>query len=206
MAWKEYAEEVANELKVAQDAISRLRRQLAERDEQLAIAINGGHQASHTKIHSQVVDLQDQLQEAREAKDVVAREAAQSRELFQNTLAKLTKVEKENHAEIQTLKNQLAGQENMLRTVQATRATDQAPTMREKQLKEQVEALKSEISTLKSENTTFKTRFESLSKQLQVGKTENLQRIASMKGDRRKGYEQDDDEDLPRYTTMVFNV
>ena len=198
MAWKDYAEQVSEELKVAQDTVSRLRRQLAERDEQLAIANNGGHSTWDTQVQSQVIELQKQLQEARDAKDIHAREAAQSNELFQNTLAKFNRVEKENDSEIQKLKSQLAGKNEQLRQIQTIRATDQALTDREEKLKDEVASLKSELATAKADNADLKIRCERLAKQLEVEKEENLKRIAHMKADRTKGYERDDEEPLRR--------
>ena len=179
MAWKEYAEEVSNELKSAQGTIARLRRELAEREDQL----NGNLPKA-----SQLDDLQHQLQEAIETKTVHARELAQAKELFQNTLAKLTKVEKASHAENQALQNQLAGKNEELRLLQAARAADRAPVGREKQLR-------NELASLEKENEALKLRSESLTKQLQAEKQDNL---AYMQSDPAKQRQQDDDEILPR--------
>ena len=198
MSYKQWAEEVSEELKKAQDEKAQLRRQLAERDEQLIAATKAGYQTTHTQCQQQVAEIQKELQEANEAKDNYAKQAAQSETQFQGTIAKLGKVEQEYQGQIQTLQNQLAGKNEHLRNVQVTRAADQAPNDREKKLKEQITKFNGELKILTIDNARLKKTNESLTKQLQVEKTENAERLAFMKSNPGKVHNQDDEEELPR--------
>ena len=195
MAWKDLADQLSSELKTRNDEIAQLRRQLAGCEEQLAnTSPNSQANTGHVQ---QVVKLQHELDTTRTEKNKLARESALLNEQFQNTLAKLTTVEKAAHEETQTLKNQLAGKNEQLRRAQATRASDQTTSRREKELQDQVAKLKSDVISAKAENVQLKRNSDSLSRQLQVEKAENAKCIAFMKSDPAKGYDQDDEEPLP---------
>ena len=195
MAWKDLADQLSSELKTRNDEIAQLRRQLAGCEEQLTNT--SPNSQSNTGHVQQVVKLQHELDATRTEKNKLARESALLNEQFQNTLAKLTTVEKDAHEETQTLKNQLAGKNEQLRRAQATRASDQTTSRREKDLQDQVAKLKSEVTSAKAENVQLKRNSDSLSRQLQVEKAENAKCIAFMRSDPAKGYDQDDEEPLP---------
>ena len=195
MAWKDLADQLSNELKIRNDEIAHLRRQLAGCEEQLANNTPNS-QANTGHVH-QVISLQRELDSTRAEKDKFATESALLNERLQNNLAKLASLDEKTGDEIQTLRNQLAGKNEQLRRAQATRASDQTTSRREKDLQDQVAKLKGEINSAKAENATLKRTADSLSRQLQVEKAENAKRIGFMRSDPTKGYDEDDEEPLP---------
>ena len=189
MAWRQY-EEVEQDLKTANEKVSQLRLQLAQCHEQLKVATAGGPNIDAIRLQ-QVFELQNELQEAKGANHRNAKQLKDAENQFETALIKHGKTEQRLQNEIQALEDKLAGQKELLRVAQAARASDQAASAREKDLKDQV-------AKLKIENATLKCSIASLSKQFEVEKAGN--RLANMRSNPNKGFsrqDQDDEEELP---------
>ena len=152
----------------------------------------------------QVAELQKRLEQTEEANSQYAREAALADERVQNTLGKLEKVEKDGEhgvstllaqiagrdEQIATLQAQLAGKNQILLRAQASHNLGQAPTSREKQSKTTIKNLQEELAKVKTLN-------ERLVRQMEVEKRDNNSRGSFMRSDPHKGYDEDDEEELP---------
>ena len=203
MDYKALADEYTEELKIALEKISTLRRALAEH----------GEQTKNSKAvdeDQKVAELQRQLQGAQVAKEHCLRQAAETETRLQNTLNKVHKVEsdlQQQRRETQTLRNQLAGKTEQLRNTQVIRATDLAGTKREQQLQVQVRSLKGEVHAANAEIGKLRTAADGLQKQLQAEKSANADRLDFMKAAAGKPmYDEDDEEILPRSVHTVVVV
>lgn len=198
MAWKNLSVQLSNELKDRNDEIAFLRGQVADYEEKLVS--NSTSLGTNTGHLQQVIDLQRDLDTIRREKDKLAQDAASCDKALQSTLAKVDSFERqarEANDTVQILQHKLAGKEEQIRRIQATPPSDQATSCREKDLQEQLTKLKGDMRSRNAENTQLKMTSERLSRQLQIEKAENANKIRFMRSDPDKGCDQDDEEVLP---------
>jgi hypothetical protein len=192
MAWKDLADRQAIELKKANDTIARLRRKLAEQHPQQLANSQPGHGHPYDKQLQQFNDIQRELESVRAENDKLVRDTTSLDQTLQNTLAKYDKVNKDAYEENQALRLQLAAKNETLRKIQTTRVYAQSTSDQG-----QAARLKNDLDAATAENSILKRTRESLTRQLQAEKAENAKKIAFMRSDPRKLYEQDDEEPLP---------